>query len=432
MTNVNSSPPSPRSPIRCCRPGCSRRAGAASASSTTCEIDARRLRLYSSLFDYTVRELRYTEAGGVSRRCACVARAAAGRLAEPEQRRPVAELLRRWDRSGGGPGAVASAGARRRMREQPAPAPCRCWMRTDPAAARGARDEQEHAASTTDAGRGGSRGGGPRRAAAAAGGRTLAAVAGAAVARGSAPVAGWCGREWSGTIRADLHAGSGGSPTLPVTGVRRRQREGSRQIALRRPRGTRAGPGSPRRTTSGRSGPRSRRQPALRAGGGAAEASPKRGHGPLPGSRTSAPKCVAPRAERAGSAGDAVATEPTSAPKARAAAGSSIAELTSAAKPRVAAGSSIQSPTARDRRSRLRRRSLVWPAARDRPRRLWRRSQENRPADRFRLRSGATGAIRAAAATSTGIPGGAAARASSWSWTTSCRSRAAAARSRQT
>ena len=63
----------------------------------------------------------------------------------------------------------------------------------------------------------------------------------------------------------------------------------------------------------------------LPAGGGSGEASPKRSLGPPPGSRTSAPKCVAPRAERAGSAGDAVATEPTSAPKPRVVAGSSIA-----------------------------------------------------------------------------------------------------------
>ena len=87
---------------------------------------------------------------------------------------------------------------------------------------------------------------------------------------------------------------------------------------------------------------------ALPAGGGSAEASPKRGLGPPPGSRTSAPRHVAPRAERAGSAGDAVATEPQ---KARAAAGSSIpeqsthgagsAEQTATAKPRMAAGSSI-------------------------------------------------------------------------------------------
>ena len=91
----------------------------------------------------------------------------------------------------------------------------------------------------------------------------------------------------------------------------------------------------------------------LPAGGGAEEASPKRGLGPPPGSRTSAPRYVAPRSERAG---DAVATEPTSAPKARAAAGRSIAEQgahgagsaeqTAAPKPRVAAGSLIPEQSA--------------------------------------------------------------------------------------
>ena len=87
----------------------------------------------------------------------------------------------------------------------------------------------------------------------------------------------------------------------------------------------------------------------LPAGEGAGEASPKRRLGPPPVSGTSAPKWVAPRAERARSAGGAVATDPTSAPKSRVAADSSIseqsadgagsAELTSAAKARVAGGS---------------------------------------------------------------------------------------------
>ena len=89
----------------------------------------------------------------------------------------------------------------------------------------------------------------------------------------------------------------------------------------------------------------------LPAGGGSGEAAPMRGLGPPPGSPASAPKLVAPRSERAESDGDAVATELTSAPKARAAAGRSIpeqsshsagsTELTSGAEPRVAAGSSI-------------------------------------------------------------------------------------------
>ena len=83
----------------------------------------------------------------------------------------------------------------------------------------------------------------------------------------------------------------------------------------------------------------------LPAGGGSGEASSKRRLGPPPG--TSAPKLVAPRAERAGSADGAVATEPTSAAKSRVAAGSSIsAGRTSTAKPRVAAGGPISDRSA--------------------------------------------------------------------------------------
>ena len=87
----------------------------------------------------------------------------------------------------------------------------------------------------------------------------------------------------------------------------------------------------------------------LPAGGDSGEDSSKRPLGPPPGSRTSAPKLVAPRAERARSAGAAVATEPTSAAKSRVAAGSLIpeqsahgagsAELTATAKLGVAGGS---------------------------------------------------------------------------------------------
>ena len=86
------------------------------------------------------------------------------------------------------------------------------------------------------------------------------------------------------------------------------------------------------------------------AGEGAGEASSKRRLAPPPGSPTSAPKCVAPRAERAGSADGALATEPTSAAKSCVAAGNSISEQsadgagsagrTSTAKHRVAAGAS--------------------------------------------------------------------------------------------
>ena len=119
----------------------------------------------------------------------------------------------------------------------------------------------------------------------------------------------------------------------------------------------------------------------LPASGGSGEASPKRGLGPPPGSRTSAPKCVAPRAERAGSAGDAAATEPTSAPKARVAAGSSIAvpsshgagsaEQTSAARLGVAGGAGSAAPTVAAKSGKSSGRSI--PAAVRRE--VWRRDQ---------------------------------------------------------
>ena len=83
---------------------------------------------------------------------------------------------------------------------------------------------------------------------------------------------------------------------------------------------------------------------------GSGRASPQRRLGPPPGSPASAPKCVAPPADRGRSAGGAVETELTSAPKPRVAAGSPIpdrtadgagsAEHTSTAEPRAAAGSS--------------------------------------------------------------------------------------------
>ena len=137
------------------------------------EIDARRLYLrrgYSSLFDYTVRELHYTEAAAWRRikamRLCRETRGVRERLQDGSLNLSNAALLQnsfeRWERSGGGPlaagppapgrdaagppgagqGAAGSAGAAgtsaaaragsppaarratRRMR------PCRCWMRT--------------------------------------------------------------------------------------------------------------------------------------------------------------------------------------------------------------------------------------------------------------------------------------------------------------
>ena len=83
-------------------------------------------------------------------------------------------------------------------------------------------------------------------------------------------------------------------------------------------------------------------QEVLPAGGGSGRASPTRRLGPPPGSRTSAPKCVAPPADRGRNASGAVATEPTSAAKARVAAGGAgLTVQTSATKPSKSSGRSI-------------------------------------------------------------------------------------------
>ena len=127
----------------------------------------------------------------------------------------------------------------------------------------------------------------------------------------------------------------------------------------------------------------------LPAGGGSGRALARRPLGSSPGSRTSAPKRVAPRADRGRSAGGAVATELTSAPKPRVAAGGSIpdrstggagsAKPTSTAKSRVATGSSIPErrtggagePTSVEKSRRSSGRSI--PAAVKRE--IWRRDQ---------------------------------------------------------
>ena len=88
------------------------------------EIEARRLYLrrgYSSLFDYTVRELHYTEAAAWRRikamRLCRETRGVRERLQDGSLNLSNAALLQnsfeRWERSGGGPIAVGSAGAGR-------------------------------------------------------------------------------------------------------------------------------------------------------------------------------------------------------------------------------------------------------------------------------------------------------------------------------
>ena len=210
------------------------------------EIEARRLYLrlgYSSLFDYTVRELHYTEAAAWRRikamRLCRETRGVRERLQDGSLNLSNAALLQnsfeRWDRSGAGPAAAGSPGpGARRTGSAPTAVPGKaagcasagpcasagagCWS---PAAVGGTSDGEEHAPGATDAGGSGSRGGGARRAAARAGGRALgaegggrrrvsagtAAAAGVAVARGSAPdgrpTRGALGARGSGALRSE-------------------------------------------------------------------------------------------------------------------------------------------------------------------------------------------------------------------------------------
>ena len=401
------------------------------------EIEARRLYLrrgFSSLFDYTVRELRYTEAAAWRRikamRLCRETRGVRERLQDGSLNLSNAALLQnsfeRWERSGGGPGAAASVGAGRGVAASAGAGP----------GVAGSAGAGQGAAGSAAAGTSAAAGGGSAAAAAPGKGagapvpvldaharqelveramgkstrqvqQMLAEVdpEAAAPAERLRPLGD--GRwELKAVIDADCQRGlqqlrellSHVDPHLTVgqlvgrlvrEGVdrydpsrppRRKRRKSdpagdgcSTETAGREPAGRGAAAAkNPRRaeksaapTSSSPSAPKRSAKPTaagtspavLPAGGGSAEASPKRGHGPPPGSPPSAPKCVAPRAERAGSAGDAVATELTSAPKARAAAGRSIAvpsshgagsaEQTSAAKLGVAAGRSIPEQSSR-------------------------------------------------------------------------------------
>ena len=374
------------------------------------EIEARRLYLrlgFASLFDYTVRELRYTEAAAWRRikamRLCRETRGVRERLQDGSLNLSNAALLQnsfeRWERSGGGPLAAASVGAGQGAAgsgaagtsaapgagSAPAAAPGKAAGAPVPVLDAHARQELVERAmgkstrqvqqmlAEVD----------PEAAAPAErlrplgdGRWELKAVVDAECQRGLQQL-----RELLSHVDPHLTVGQlvgrlvregveRYDPSRPPRRKRRKSdpagdgcsaetagRETAGRVAAAAENPRRAGksaaptnsPSAPKRSAKATAAGTS---PAvLPASGGSGDAAPKRGLGPPPGSRTSAPECVAPRAQRAGSAGDAVATEPTSAPKARVAAGSSIpeqsahgagsAKQTSAAQPRVAAGSSI-------------------------------------------------------------------------------------------
>jgi len=360
------------------------------------EIEARRLYLrlgYSSLFDYTVRELHYTEAAAWRRikamRLCRETRGVRERLQDGSLNLSNAALLQnsfeRWDRSGAGPIAAKLAGAGRgeadsaaasaapRAGSAPPAAPGKATGAPLPVLDAHARQqlvERAMGKSTRQVQ------------------QMLAEVDPEATAPAERLRALGDGRwELKAVVDADCQRGlqklrellSHVDPHLTVGQlVGRLVREGvARYDPSRPPRRKRrksdpagdersaesagretadrftAAAETPRRaeksaasTTSPSAPKRSAKPTAVGtspavspAGGDSGEASPKRRLGPPPGSRTSAPKLVAPRAERAGSADGAVATELTSAAKPCVAAGDSIsAELTSAPKPRVATG----------------------------------------------------------------------------------------------
>ena len=330
------------------------------------EIDARRLYLrlgYSSLFDYTVRELHYTEAAAWRRikamRLCRETRGVRESLQDGSLNLSNAALLQnsfeRWERTGGGPVATESAGAGRAAADSAA---------AGTSAAPGAGSAPP--AATGKAGRAPS----PMLDAHArqqlverAMGKSTRQVQqmlaevdpeAAAPAERLRALAG--GRwELKAVIDAECQRGlqklrellSHVDPHLTVGQlVGRLVREGvARYDPSRPPR--RAKKSTP--TTSPYAPKRSAKPTAvgtlpavLPEGGGSGEVSSKRRLGPPPGSPTSAPKCVAPRAERAGSADGAVATELTSAPKPRVATGGAgLTVQTSAAKSGNPSGRSI-------------------------------------------------------------------------------------------
>ena len=341
------------------------------------EIDARRLYLrrgFSSLFDYTVRELRYTEAAAWRRiKAMRLCRETSGvreRLQDGSLNLSNAALLQnsfeRWERSGGGPVAAGSAGAgggaagsgaagtsaAPRAGSAPAAAPGKAAGAPVPVLDAHARQQLVERATNmstrqvqqmlaeVD----------PEAAAPAErlrplgdGRWELKAVIDAECQRGLQQL-----RELLSHVDPHLTVGQlvgrlvreGVERYDPSRPPRRKRRKSdpagdqcSAETAGREPAdrvAAAAAAENPHRagkaaapTTSPSALKQSAKPTAvgtspadLPASGGFAEASPKKGLGPPPGSRTSAPKCVAPCAERAGSAGDAVAPEPTSAPKA--------------------------------------------------------------------------------------------------------------------
>ena len=319
------------------------------------EIDARRLYLrlgYSSLFDYTVRELHYTEAAAWRRikamRLCRETRGVRERLQDGSLNLSNAALLQnsfeRWDRNGGGPGAAGSAGAGTnaapRAGSASAAAPDEAVGAPVPVLDAHAREELVERAmgkstrqvqqmlAEVD----------PEAAAPAERLRALGdgrwelkAVIDAECQRGLQQL-----RELLSHVDPHLSVGqlvgrlvregvARYDPSRPPRLKRRKSDPGSDECSaetagrepadrvaaaaenpLRAEKSAAATtcPSTPKRSTKPIASVTS---PAgLPAGGGSGEASPKRGLGPPPGSRTSAPKCVARRSAKGYGSGGSV------------------------------------------------------------------------------------------------------------------------------
>ena len=381
------------------------------------EIDARRLYLrrgYSSLFDYTVRELHYTEAAAWRRikamRLCRETRGVRERLQDGSLNLSNAALLQnsfeRWDRSGGGPvdagspgagqgaagsaaaGTSAAAGAGSAPAAAPGTAPGAPVRVLDAharqqlverAMGKSTRQVQQMLAEVDPAAAAPA-----ERLRALADGRwELKAVIDAECQRGLQQL-----RELLSHVDPHLTVGQlvgrlvreGVERYDPSRPPRRKRRksdpaadERSAETAARATTDrVAAAAENPRRAekaaaaTTSLSAPKRSAKPTavgtspavLPAGGGAGGASPERRLGSPPGSLTSAPKRVAPSADRGRSAGDAVVTELTSPPKPGVAAGVSTSvpssdgaappKRTSPANSRVASGRSIPAAVRRE------------------------------------------------------------------------------------
>ena len=323
------------------------------------EIEARRLYLrvgYSSLFDYTVRELHYTEAAAWRRikamRLCRETRGVREWLQDGSLNLSNAALLQnsfeRWDRGAGGRTATGSppAGTNAAPRAGSAPSATSGKAQGSPSPVLDARARKQLVERAV--------GKSTRQVQ-----QMLAEVDPEAAAPAERLRALGDGRwELKTVIDAECQRGlqqlrellSHVDPHLTVGQlVGRLMREGLERYDPSQPRRR-------KRKSDPAGGERSSGSAGMPGDGGPGGASPRRRLGPPPGSRTSAPKRGAPPTDRGRTAGGAMANEPTAPAKPRVATGSSIperraggaGELPSVEKARGSSGRSIPAAVKRE------------------------------------------------------------------------------------